>query len=339
MYFRSSTLDDLLHQAITELLALPISVKSTRGNSSELLGVMLHLENPLARLSRTETKGKPFSAIGELLWYLSASDDANFISYYIEAYKDETVDGKTIHGAYGPRLFNFRNQYNQVQNVLDILRRKPSTRQAVIQLLDASDIAAKRKEVPCTCTLQFFVREQKLHMLTHMRSNDAFKGLPHDVFAFTMMQEMLARELSLQLGDYKHFVGSLHLYESDINKAKEYLSEGYQSASGDLFMPSIPDAQPLAVLPYLLEVEQEIRNGNIINLDNINVNDYWKDIIRLLLVFRLIKNKNKDKNNFHNIIEEMNTDVYNTYIYKRVEAIERHEQIQHRNRKFDQKNE
>jgi len=40
--------------------------------------------------------------------------------------------------------------------------------------------------------MQFMVRRRRLHLLTNMRSNDAFIGLPHDIFAFTMLQEIMA---------------------------------------------------------------------------------------------------------------------------------------------------
>jgi len=47
------------------------------------------------------------------------------------------------------------------------------------------------------------IRNKQLHMLTNMRSNDAFWGLPHNIFSFTMIQEILARTLSVELGTYK----------------------------------------------------------------------------------------------------------------------------------------
>ena len=61
--------------------------------------------------------------------------------------------------------------------------------------------------------MQFIVRCEELHLFVCMRSNDAFMGLPHDVFAFTMLQELVARLIGCELGHYHHFVSSLHLYK------------------------------------------------------------------------------------------------------------------------------
>ena len=210
MFISAETIDDLLRKLIGEIFDQGSRVNASRGANTELACVLLKLTWPRARLSHTETKSKPFGAIGELAWYLAASNDAEFITYYLRDYKKETEIDGTIHGAYGPRLFTERCG-NQFENVIELLRRKPNSRQAVIQLFDSSDLAGTYKDVPCTCTLQFMIRKDRLDMVTSMRSNDAYKGLPHDVFSFTMLQEIAARMLKVELGDYNHFAASLHL--------------------------------------------------------------------------------------------------------------------------------
>src|ERR1044072_3191148 len=97
--FTADTIDDLIYDVFEALLDEPFDVSPTRGRSSELLGVMLHLNNPLARLSRTETRGKPFSALGELMWYLAKSNKLDFIKHYIRGYEKESPDRTPIHGA------------------------------------------------------------------------------------------------------------------------------------------------------------------------------------------------------------------------------------------------
>ena len=87
MYIPAVILDDLLHQVFKQLLSQPFNVRASRGTMSEMIGVLLCLENPRARLSLTETKGTPFSAIGELLWYLSGKNKLKFITHYISFMK------------------------------------------------------------------------------------------------------------------------------------------------------------------------------------------------------------------------------------------------------------
>src|SRR5271166_521359 len=82
MFIREDTLDDLTRASIQAILkdGEPVE-ESSRGPNRELRGVLLRLTNPRARLSHTETKGKVFSAIGELAWYLTGSNDAGFITF------------------------------------------------------------------------------------------------------------------------------------------------------------------------------------------------------------------------------------------------------------------
>ena len=67
----ADTLDDLLIKVFPKILRNGQRVKASKGWNNELSGVVLELRNPLARLSRTETKGTLFSCLGETLWYPS----------------------------------------------------------------------------------------------------------------------------------------------------------------------------------------------------------------------------------------------------------------------------
>lgn len=275
------TLDDILFSAISILLKSN-TISPTKGECQEEIGVLIEISNPRARLSRTETRGKPFSALGEFLWYMAGTNAVDFIRYYIDAYSDfSDDDGNTIRGGYGPRLFDHRGQ-NQIENVIKILKEKPTSRRAVIQLFDSSDISQDYKDVPCTCTLQFLLRNNRLNLIVNMRSSDAFIGLPHDVFCFTLLQELISRSLDADLGTYRHFAGSLHLYAKNKDAAQQYLDEGIQST---VLMPEMPPGNPWPALRKLLEAEADIRSGNEPRESVWALDHYWTDLILLLKLF------------------------------------------------------
>src|SRR5438309_7371264 len=108
MHFSEDTIDDLLRTAFRALIKSKNKLKASRGSMTELTGVLLQLTNPRARLSRTETKGRLFSCLGELFWYLAKTDELEFIRYYLSHYAKESDDGETVYGAYGPRLFSIK---------------------------------------------------------------------------------------------------------------------------------------------------------------------------------------------------------------------------------------
>ncbi|MBN8535275.1 MAG: thymidylate synthase [Rhizobiales bacterium] len=277
MEITEDSLDGLLIALYQALISGGAENDGTRGENLELLGVTLRLTKPRARLSRSEDRGKPFSALGELLWYLTASNKLEFIEQYIPHYKEEARDG-IVHGAYGPRLFAMRDKINQVENVLTILSENPGSKRAVIQLFNAEDIEKRYPEVPCTTSLQLIGRQSRLHMSVTMRSNDAYMGLPHDVFCFTMIQEMMANTLGLELGEYYHYVGSLHLYKKNIKDATLYLEEGHQTT---FEMPKMTQSRPFDLVPTLEAVEAKLRHGEPVDANAVAPDPYWADIIRL----------------------------------------------------------
>ena len=116
-------------------------------------------------------------------------------------------------------------------------------------------------------------------MFTNMRSNDAYWGLPHDVFTFTMLQEIIARTLGVELGTYKHAVGSLHLYDKQRQSAIRYMGEGWQPTENMLQMPAMPLADPWLSIEILLKAEARIRQNNRIDVGGLKLDHYWKDLV------------------------------------------------------------
>ena len=293
LLIRKVTLDDVMRCALEELLDRGELVSPSKGDCRELRGVLLEITNPRARLSRSESRGHAFSCLGELCWYLSGADELGFIEYYILKYREFSEDG-ILFGAYGPRLLGMRGATNQLENIVLLLKRKPSSRQAVIQLFDAEDIVDEHKDVPCTSTIQFLLRSDGLEMITTMRSNDVYLGLPHDVFCFTMIQEIVARKLGVEPAAYRHIVGSLHLYDRNVADASRYLEEGWQPTTE--YMPSMPSGDPTVQLRCFLNAEHDVRLGRPFELEEMGLDKYWADLVRLLQLYRYsAKTKNVDK--------------------------------------------
>jgi thymidylate synthase len=281
MRFEVETLDDALLKLYSELLSRKGRVTASRGDFTEILGVLIEIERARTRLSRSETRGKLFSSLGEFLWFLTGDNQLEFIERYIPRYREESEDGVTVHGGYGRRLFQQRG-HNQLQSVIELLRERPTSRRAVIQIFNTEDLAAERKEVPCTTTLQFFVRRGCVDLIVTMRSNDAYIGLPHDVFCFTMLQEVVARSLDQEVGRYTHFVGNMHLYDEHRALAQNLVDEGYQAR---IEMPPMPRGDPWQSIGTVLAAEARIRTGEVFDANLPGLDPYWSDLIRILQTF------------------------------------------------------
>lgn len=117
-----------------------------------------------------------------------------------------------FHGAYGLRV------NMQVAAAIDKLVADGDTRQAVVTLWDPMrDNMGGKNDYPCTVALRFEIDRGSLCMDVLMRSNDAWLGLPYDIFQFTQLQVTVARALEFAPGRYRHSAWSMHIYERDID--------------------------------------------------------------------------------------------------------------------------
>jgi thymidylate synthase len=105
------------------------------------------------------------------------------------------------------------------------------TRQAIIKFHKREHLWVGNKDVTCTLYGNFHIRNSKLFLVMHMRSQDVVKGLVYDLVFFMYLQERMLRELrekaypDLQLGDYTHSADSLHLYERDLAAARKMIGD------------------------------------------------------------------------------------------------------------------
>ena len=226
----------------------------------EKLGVQFRIRNPRDRLPHIEARNFSLSYfVAETLWYLSGSNSTEWISRYASFWKDISDDGKTANSAYGARIFKLHPRIadgglNQWEYVKGELKRDPDSRRAVIHIRTPDDSLHAVKDVPCTLALQFFIREGKLHLHVNMRSSDIILGIAYDVPAFTTMQEILANELGVELGEYVHTSNSLHCYERDFKMLDEIANSSDNLGRP---MPAYPRVFPIA---DLMRVEEQIHN-------------------------------------------------------------------------------
>lgn len=230
------------------------------------------------------------SSLGEWCWYMSGQSDTTTMEYYVPRYSEYTK-GQPEDWAYGPRLRAW-DGVDQLARAEDVLRFRPDSRRAVVQIFDRSDVADLSRDAPCTCVLQFFLRNGRLHQVAYMRSNDVVRGLPLDVFSFTMIQELLAVRLGVELGHYWHVVGSMHIYEEDSEKAIHYLGEGWQS-NVESAMPPMPASTTWEVVSAFLDVECSLRESTLMRDFESKVEvlpPYWRDLAWALAAFQHSRN-------------------------------------------------
>lgn len=194
---------------------------SPRGMSTmEIVNAQIMIQRPwLIPFEVGNRNLRPFIGCVEALQLVGQVAAPNVVLKGSGAFKQFTNDG-IFHGAYGQRV------YGQLSEVVETLRRDPDSRQAVMTIFNAAtDLGRGKNDIPCTLTIQFLIRKDKLNMRVNMRSNDVFLGLPYDLVQFGALQGAIAKALNVEMGWYCHTAGSLHMYLRDLDKCADLTAE------------------------------------------------------------------------------------------------------------------
>ncbi len=233
------------NQAWVELLRKILDfgdVSAPRGKRiKELLGhqTRIDMASPVVTV-RARKLGRSFMP-AEAAWIMSGDNRVATIENYAKHIASFSNDEVYFDGAYGPKIVD------QLTYVVDKLCEDPDTRQAVLNIWRENP--RDSKDVPCTISAQWLIRNGTIHCVDTMRSSDAWLGAPYDWYNFSMLTcyvVLLVRERcrsywkrtkvanvlnptwmmlnSLKLGNLIFNAGSQHLYETNWEAARAILN-------------------------------------------------------------------------------------------------------------------
>lgn len=192
-----------------------------------------------------------------------------------------TEDDGIFHGAYGPRT----QEFSQFSTIVDRLKVDPYSRQTVVSIWNPMyDMKPSKRDYPCTVLYHFMIRNDRLHMETVMRSNDVILGLGYDAFQHSRVQIAVASVLGVELGEYRHHVMSLHLYERDLDKVDALTAPDGKPG----FFPAITGEAWSSVqnqaLDVLRDADQFRHNGDkpLADYDDPNLEWYASSMIKAI---------------------------------------------------------
>lgn len=219
MQLIGSDINDIYKTACKTIIDSFNRVRSRGLSTLEVINAHIELTNPRRRFVNYTSRNMSMKYfVGELCYYLDGRTDLPSISCYAKFWDKISDDGKTINSCYGNRIFTRTNIHGQRQfeYAVTCLKRDKYSRKAIMTIYNPND-AHISKDNPCTLTLQLLIRDDALHLIVNMRSEDVWLGIPYDVAFFTIVQEAALQSLlpsypSLNLGSYYHNVTSLHIY-------------------------------------------------------------------------------------------------------------------------------
>jgi thymidylate synthase len=113
--------------------------------------------------------------------------------------------------------------YDQIGKLVDMIKTNPNSRRLIVSGWNVPFIE-KMALPPCHTLFQFYVNEGKLSCQLYQRSADVFLGVPFNIASYALLTHMIAQVCDLQVGDFVHTFGDLHLYLNHLDQAKEQLT-------------------------------------------------------------------------------------------------------------------
>lgn len=142
-------------------------------------------------------------------WYLKGDRDASEIAERAKIWKQMMVEGTTeVNSNYG----YFWNKNYQLSRVIQELKTNKETRRAIVVHYDINELDRYKHDTPCNDVLNFYIKDDKLHLTVFARSIDLVFGFCNDQYTFAKLMEMVAFQLDIPVGEMHWMVTNLHIY-------------------------------------------------------------------------------------------------------------------------------
>ena len=153
----------------------------------------------------------------EIEWYRSESRNVNDIPGRIPLiWKQISTPEGLINSNYGWCIWSKEN-HEQYKSVLNELKSNPDSRRTsmIYQRPSMHNDATKdgMNDFICTYGVDYLLRDDQLHAVVHMRSNDVIFGYKNDRAWQQYIQTLLAIDLGVEVGSLIWNISSLHIYE------------------------------------------------------------------------------------------------------------------------------
>ena len=168
------------------------------------------------------------SIIYELLWFISGSTNIKYLNDNKVTIWDEWADENGELGpVYGHQWRSWPTpdggHIDQLANLMEQIRRNPDSRRLIISAWNVAEVD-KMALPPCHTLFQFYVAEGRLSCQLYQRSADVFLGVPFNIASYALLTQMIAQCCDLQLGDFVHSFGDVHIYKNHFEQVDLQLS-------------------------------------------------------------------------------------------------------------------
>lgn len=177
------------------------------------------------------------SIIYELLWFLNGDTNIKYLNDNGVKIWDEWADANGNLGpVYGKQWRCWENKQgetiDQISEAINQLKTNPDSRRIIVNAWNVGELK-EMALTPCHALFQFYttpfvnedgVEKRKLSCLLYQRSADVFLGVPFNIASYALFTMMVAQVCDMEVGEFIHSFGDVHLYSNHIEQAKLQLT-------------------------------------------------------------------------------------------------------------------
>ncbi len=179
---------------------------------------------PLVTTKKTFWRG----IVHELLWFISGDTNIKYLVdndvHIWDEWADENGD---LGSVYGEQWRSWQTKdgqsIDQLKNVIEQIKNNPESRRHLVVAYNPGEVD-KQALPPCHSFFQFYVNDGKLSCQLYQRSADLFLGVPFNIASYALLTHMIAHVCELEVGDFVHTFGDLHIYNNHLDQIKEQLT-------------------------------------------------------------------------------------------------------------------
>ncbi|UGB29159.1 thymidylate synthase [Metabacillus sp. B2-18] len=178
---------------------------------------------PLITTKKLHTK----SIIHELLWFLKGDTNIKYLQDNgVKIWNEWADEDGELGPVYGHqwRAWPARDgsTIDQITNVVQQIKNNPDSRRLIVSAWNVADVDSMALP-PCHCFFQFYVADGKLSCQLYQRSADVFLGVPFNIASYALLVHMMAQATNLEVGEFVHTFGDVHIYSNHVEQVKEQL--------------------------------------------------------------------------------------------------------------------
>ena len=168
------------------------------------------------------------SIIHELLWFLRGETNIQYlVDNGVTIWNEWADENGELGPVYGKQWRSWQSAngdvIDQISNVIEEIKHNPDSRRLIVSAWNVGELN-KMALAPCHAFFQFYVNDGKLSCQLYQRSADVFLGVPFNIASYALLTMMVAQVCDLEVGDFIHSFGDVHIYLNHLEQVKLQLS-------------------------------------------------------------------------------------------------------------------